>query len=103
MNRRAQTTIEFAVLIGVLVAGLIAMQLYMKRSLQGRMRNDANQLSGGGAYSPAGLSRGLTVITTSVNEHTHLENKESVSTANIFTDVDKTEQTLPLAAEPQRY
>ncbi len=40
-----QSTAEYAVLLAVMAAALIAMQVYVKRGLQGRIRNLADQLS----------------------------------------------------------
>jgi Flp pilus assembly pilin Flp len=40
-----QSTAEYAVLLAVMAAALIAMQVYVKRSLQGRIRNLSDQLS----------------------------------------------------------
>lgn len=37
-NKKAQNTAEYAILIGVVVAVAIAMQVYVKRSLQGGMK-----------------------------------------------------------------
>ena len=47
---RAQTTLEYAVLIGVIVAALIAMQRYLKRGYQGKLRESADQM--GEQFSP---------------------------------------------------
>ena len=41
-NKKAQNTAEYALLIALVVAGVIAMQTYAQRSLQARMR-DAGQ------------------------------------------------------------
>lgn len=38
-NRKAQSTAEYAILIGVVVAALVAMQTYVKRGFQGRMKD----------------------------------------------------------------
>lgn len=36
--RKAQTTAEYAILIGLVVGAVVAMQVYVKRGLQGRIR-----------------------------------------------------------------
>lgn len=41
-NRKAQNTAEYAILIALVVGGVIAMQTYAQRTLQGRIR-DANR------------------------------------------------------------
>ena len=37
-NKKAQNTAEYAILIGLVVAAAVAMQTYVKRGLQGRVR-----------------------------------------------------------------
>ena len=41
-NKKAQNTAEYAILIALVVGGVIAMQTYAQRTLQGRIR-DANR------------------------------------------------------------
>ncbi len=47
---RAQTTLEYAILIGVVVAGLIAMQVYLKRGFQGKLKENTDTM--GTQFSP---------------------------------------------------
>jgi len=49
-KRRAQSTLEYAILIGVIVAGLVAMQVYLKRGYQGKIRESADSM--GEQFSP---------------------------------------------------
>jgi hypothetical protein len=49
-KNKAQTTLEYAILIGVIVAGLIAMQTYIKRGYQGKLRESADSM--GQQFSP---------------------------------------------------
>lgn len=44
-SKRAQTTAEYAILIGLVVAALVAMQIYVKRGLQGRMKGATDYLA----------------------------------------------------------
>jgi hypothetical protein len=41
---KAQSTLEYVVLIGFVVAALIAMSFYMKRGVQGRLRESVDQI-----------------------------------------------------------
>ena len=43
-SRKAQSTLEYAVLILVVVMGLVAMQVYMKKAVQGRMKESTDRL-----------------------------------------------------------
>lgn len=58
-NRKAQNTAEYALLIALVVAAVIAMQTYAQRALQGRIRDGAqylisqtNGLGGTAQYEP---------------------------------------------------
>ncbi len=44
-NKRAQNTAEYAILISLVVAGIIAMQTYAQRALQARVRDAAQFLT----------------------------------------------------------
>ncbi len=50
-NRKAQNTAEYALLIALVVAGVIAMQTYTQRALQARM-HDAAQYMANAAGAP---------------------------------------------------
>jgi Flp pilus assembly pilin Flp len=50
LTSKGQSTLEYAVLIVVIIAALIAMQVYLKRGVQGRMRESSDQI--GQQYSP---------------------------------------------------
>lgn len=50
LSQRGQSTLEYAVLIVVIIAALIAMQVYLKRGIQGRTRESADQI--GEQFSP---------------------------------------------------
>lgn len=43
-NKKAQNTAEYAILISLVVAGIIAMQTYAQRALQSRVRDAAQYL-----------------------------------------------------------
>lgn len=47
---RAQSILEFCVVIVVVIAALLSMQAYMKRGLQGRWKDSVDQL--GDQYAP---------------------------------------------------
>jgi Flp pilus assembly pilin Flp len=44
-NKKAQNTAEYAILISLVVAGIIAMQTYAQRALQSRVRDAAQYLT----------------------------------------------------------
>ncbi len=60
LSKKAQSTLEYAILIFVVVAALIVMQIYVKRGIQGRMRESSDQI--GEQYSPGYTTSNYTTI-----------------------------------------
>ncbi len=65
VKARGQTTLEVVILIGFVVAALIAMGVYMKRGIQGRLRESTDQV--GEQYS-AGHTTGTYVTTSTLDQ-----------------------------------
>lgn len=84
-NRKGQSTLEYVILIGFVVAALIAMGVYMKRGLQGRLRESTDQI--GQQYS-AGNTTGEYTITTGL---TQVENM--VAGGKTTTEIKRNRQT----------
>ena len=68
-NKKAQNTAEYAILISLVVAGIIAMQTYAQRALQARVRdaalylkNQTGQLGNTVQYEPYYLSTNYQVV-----------------------------------------
>jgi len=101
MKNRAQTTLEYMILIAIIAAALVATQVYMKRSLQGRLKSGADEFSGGGLYSPGGATSFITATTNQV-EDTNTFNKITDTNAIVNQQVERQEELLPFSAEPQR-
>ncbi|MCG8430879.1 MAG: hypothetical protein MJA29_06890 [Candidatus Omnitrophica bacterium] len=57
-NKRAQTTIEIALLIMLVVAALLAMRVYIKRAFQGAYRQTADSV--GEQYDPRATTSSIT-------------------------------------------
>jgi len=51
-KNKAQTILEYAVLIGVVAAALVAMKIFMQRALQDKYRQSADTFGEGGQYEP---------------------------------------------------
>jgi uncharacterized protein (UPF0333 family) len=49
-SSRGQSTLEYVILLGFVVAALIAMGIYMKRGMAGKLRESTDQI--GEQYSP---------------------------------------------------
>jgi uncharacterized protein (UPF0333 family) len=44
MYKKGQSTLEYAIIIAVVVAALLAMQIYMKRGVQGKMKQSTDDI-----------------------------------------------------------
>ncbi|MDD5292664.1 MAG: hypothetical protein PHY46_05760 [Candidatus Omnitrophica bacterium] len=66
-RNKGQSTLEYAILIVVVIMALIAIQAYLKRGIQGRMRDSADQI--GDQFSPGyTTSNFITKSYTKTNE-----------------------------------
>lgn len=114
MGHRGQTTLEYFILLGIVIGGLIGMQVYMKRSVQGKMKTSVEQISTGLSYSPGATRSDSTVtknIQTQSRSYTVHDSQDMLDSDKLdYRDVkvqynqssDLHEETLPLAQEPDR-
>lgn len=102
MFKNGQSTIEYFIFFAIVVAALIAMQTYIKRGMQGRLRSNFDQLTEGRMYSP-GATIGYSCLTTNAIESSNSENKIIHSGTNIHLTVDRNEEVLSYADEIQRW
>jgi uncharacterized protein (UPF0333 family) len=77
LRKRGQSTLEYAVLIVVIIAALVAMQVYLKRGIQGRTRESADQI--GEQFSP-GYTTSNMVTTTYAQTQETSDNVSSTTT-----------------------
>jgi len=112
MRNRAQSTLEYVVMIAVIAAALFAMQIYIKRGMQGKMRESADSIGQGFLYSP-GATVSNSNITTISKEETKSYSKDNPTNSNLKVNIseskvqntrttERTEDVLSYAAEPQR-
>lgn len=62
--RKASSSVEYAALIALVVGALVAMQVYMKRSFQGRIREYSDEM--GEQFSPDSTT-GMIEISVSID------------------------------------
>ena len=78
-SSRGQSTLEYVILLGFVIAALIAMGIYMKRGFEGKLRSSTDDI--GEQYS-AGYTTGSfsTTVAQSQNESTSPSGGSSSST-----------------------
>jgi Flp pilus assembly pilin Flp len=62
-KRKGQSTLEYAVLIVIIIAALLAMNQYIKRGLQGRLKSSTDDI--GDQFSPGNTNYNKRVTTAS--------------------------------------
>jgi Flp pilus assembly pilin Flp len=69
MKRTGQSTLEFAVIIAMVAGALLAMQYYMKRGVEGKLRESTDQM--GEQYSAGGT------LSTYITDAEKMETRET--------------------------
>jgi len=82
-NKKAQSVLEYAVIIFCLVVGLVAMSKYIRRSMQGKLREAADEL--GQQYDPEKTRGSYTSISdASIRDWTKTQTEQ-----NLIIDLDE--------------
>ena len=74
-KKKAQSTLEYAGLVALVIGAVISMQVYVKRGVQGRLKQNADDI--GQQYSP-GYTTG--VVTTTIDSDTTETVSDGVTT-----------------------
>lgn len=72
LKKKGQGTLEYALIIAVVVAGLLAMQFYVKRGYMGKLKSAADDM--GEAYDPTAYSANFSVLSKSNTTRTMTRN-----------------------------
>jgi len=97
-RKRGQSTLEYAVLIVVIIAALIAMQVYLKRGLQGRLRESSDQI--GEQFSPGyTVSNRVTTSGSSVTETRQAGGSVTTAITNQWQNITGAENVLSAGNE----
>lgn len=92
LSKIGQSTLEYAVLIVVIIAALVAMQVYLKRGVQGRMRESADQI--GEQFSPGYTVSNRTTTTYAQTRDTSDAYSTSTEIMNQFQNRTGREEVL---------
>lgn len=68
---KGQSTVEYAVLIMIIIGALIAIQQYVKRGIQGRMRSATDDI--GEQFSPGNTNIYMSVQTSSRTNEVYID------------------------------
>jgi len=98
LNKRAQSTLEYGVVIAVIVAGLVAMQVYLKRGMQGRLRQASDDI--GEQFSPSNTT-GTTTTTSNVTSTEEVTGGADSETKSTSTQTQSRTSTEKVAGADQ--
>jgi len=70
-KRKGQSTLEYALIIAVVVAGLFVMQYYVKRGFSGRLKSSTDDM--GEQYDPTAYTGSFAVSQTSEVAQTNVQ------------------------------
>ena len=95
---KGQSTLEYAVLVIIVIGALLSIQMYIKRGLQGRLRSAADDI--GDQYSPGNTNVTKTVVTTSnTSESSIAGTSKSTFREPEVTTTNRTQNILNLEQE----
>jgi len=93
-SKRAQSILEYSVLIAIIVAALIAMQVYIKRGIQGRLRSATDDI--GEQFSPGYTTFTYTTKTTAKSTETVEGGEQPITTTETEQSQEREgEETTP--------
>lgn len=94
MKKKSQTFQEYVILLAIVVTAFVAMQVYMKRGVQGRLKDLANQISTK-QYEPEDTTSETSVSRTGTSTETEnlgtytVNSSDSTDTAYTSTTVEQ--------------
>ena len=90
IKKKAQAFQEFVILLAIVASAFIAMQIYMKRGIQGRLRDLANQISSKQYESNETTSNTTITRTGSSTETEKTGTFKVVGSENVTTEYEQT-------------
>jgi len=101
--RKAQSVLEYAIVIFAIIAALLAMQVYIRRGLQGRLRQGADELSVQ-QYAPKNTVSDITItqksdITTQTNTVEVDDTYKTTTTTDINSQEERRSGTEHISPE----
>ena len=80
-KKRGQSTLEYAILVIIIIGALLSIQVYIKRGLQGRLKGAADDI--GDQFSVGNTN---VRTTSSTYSKTYESNDKGVTTSNLLAD-----------------
>ncbi len=85
-RKKGQSTLEYAILVIIIIGALVAIQTYIKRGIQGRLKSAADDI--GDQFSPGNTNVTKTMTTSSSTSDTFLSGVTTSTLLNAESTVD---------------
>lgn len=92
LNRKGQSTLEYALIIAVVVGGLLLMQHYVRRGYAGRLKSASDEM--GEQYDPTTYTGNFTVTQHSKAEQKVLDRETKTTQLEDQTNVKTGSETV---------
>ena len=96
--RKGQSTVEYAVLIAVVVAAILGMQLYVRRAMMGRTKDLADQQLSVNQFDPKTGNYEVNFVTRSTRDEQQIADGTSNSTI-VGTEENRTTPTAAFTVD----
>ena len=83
-QKRGQSTLEYAVLIVVIIGALLTIQVYIKRGVQGRLKSAADDI--GDQYSDGNMNLVKTTARNTITEETDTRGQFTTNTSKDYSN-----------------
>lgn len=93
-NKKGQSLIEYSLILGAIIVGILFMQLYVRRAIEGRMRSSADDI--GDPYSSAATMNVTTNRESQISEVTNATGG-TTTTYNYDRQTRTGNETMPAA------
>ena len=91
-RKKGQSTLEYAILIIIIIGALLSIQVYIKRGIQGRLKQAADDI--GDQFSPGQTNVTSTMTVSSSTEDTFNAGQTSSTLTAQETTVDQTNSAI---------
>jgi hypothetical protein len=98
IGKSGQSTLEYAILVLIVIVAFLAMQTYLKRGIQGRVRESTDNI--GEAYSPGLTTSNFHLETHAETTEQFMDLKQTTTIENRDDTRDGTEVVPDLGEEP---
>jgi len=96
LHKKGQSTLEYSIIIAVIVAALIVMQIYIKRGVQGKMKSATDDI--GDQYSPDFTTGNISTNSTA-NSHETIGGGSTTTNSTQNQTRNANENISPLSGE----